>query len=387
MDLKLLTGVFFEGILSFLSPCVLPLIPLYMSYLVGDNYSEDENGNKIYDVKSVFLTTLFFVLGISCTFVILAISINALKQYIADYTQLISIIGGTLLIIFGLHELGLIHIDVLNKNMKLNLNLKLQNMSYFKAFLLGFGFSFGWSACIGPMLANAIFLASTSSNGYLYIVVYALGLIIPFLITGLFTSKILNFIQNKKNIVNTVIKIAGIVLIIFGIYMIHTGYKDVLVLKNNMNNNTVNEQTNDEKVDIVTYLKTHQFKDDRGSTTSLGDYEGKYLFLNFTTTWCPYCKIEIPVLEEYAKNDEVEVVFVMSPLLENSEDAIDNYLKESESTLKTIIDEEGVLFYYCNVTSYPTTYVLSPEGEFKVYFTGALNEELCDQLLDYAKNN
>ena len=132
MDLSLFTGIFLEGILSFLSPCVLPLIPLYMSYLAGDNKQVDEDGNVKYKTFKVFLTTIFFVLGICLTFVLLSVSISFIKTYINEYSEIISIIGGTLLIIFGLHQTGLIHINVLEREFKLNLNLKLDNMNYLK---------------------------------------------------------------------------------------------------------------------------------------------------------------------------------------------------------------------------------------------------------------
>ena len=191
MDLKLLGGIFLEGILSFLSPCVLPLIPLYMSYLAGDGKTIDEEGNVHYDRVRVFVSTLFFTLGISLTFFLLAAAVSAFKDYIDEYREIISIIGGTLLIVFGLHETGLIHIDVLDKERKLKVDLHLEQMNFLKAFLLGFVFSLGWSPCIGPMMANALLISTVSDAGYLYILAYALGMILPFLITGLFTSWIL----------------------------------------------------------------------------------------------------------------------------------------------------------------------------------------------------
>ena len=171
MNITLL-GIFLEGILSFLSPCVLPLLPLYMSYLVGDDKTVDENGNIKYKTINVFLSTLCFVLGICLTFTLLSLAVNSLISYIKNYSEIISIIGGTIIIIFGLHQLGIIHIDLLNKEFKLKVNLHLEKMSFFKAFLLGFVFSLGWSPCIGPMLANALLLAATSSEGYLYLIAY-----------------------------------------------------------------------------------------------------------------------------------------------------------------------------------------------------------------------
>ena len=217
MDLKLLGGIFLEGILSFLSPCVLPLIPLYMSYLAGDGKTADEEGNIHYDRVRVFVSTLFFTLGISLTFFLLAAAVSALKDYIDDYSEIISIVGGTLLIVFGLHETGIIHIDILDRDGRLKIDLHPERMNFLKAFLLGFVFSLGWSPCIGPMMANALLLSAVSETGYLYILAYTLGMIIPFLITGLFTTWILNLFSRKKNLLKWTLKLAGIILILFGI--------------------------------------------------------------------------------------------------------------------------------------------------------------------------
>ena len=118
MDLKLLFGTFLEGLLSFVSPCVLPLIPLYMSYLSADAREEDEEGNVTYKTGKVFITTLFFIAGICLTFFLLAVSLETFRTFLDRYREVISIIGGTLMIVFGLHEVGLIHIDLLDKDFR-----------------------------------------------------------------------------------------------------------------------------------------------------------------------------------------------------------------------------------------------------------------------------
>ena len=381
MNFKLLSGVFLEGILSFLSPCVLPLIPLYMSYLSGDNKQTDEDGNVHYKTGKVFLTTLFFVLGICLTFVLLSLSINVIKDFLNNYAEIISIIGGTLLIVFGLHQLGVIHIDVLNKEAKLKIDLKLEKMNFFKAFLLGFVFSLGWSPCIGPMLANALLLASTEINGYLYIIAYALGLVIPFLLTGLFTSSVLNLINKKKNIFKYVMIIMGIVLIGYGSYMIYNASKTITTIK-------TAPTSESSEFDSETYLMNYELETIDGKKVKLSDYKGKYVFLNFTTTWCPYCEQEIPIFEEFSKNEEVTCLFIMSPVNEtNGIDDIKNHVKDYDVKLETIVDEKGVLFYYLGITGYPTTFVINPEGHFVVYVPGAMELDGFNKLLEYAKEN
>ena len=358
-----LIGIFLEGVLSFLSPCVLPLLPLYMSYLAGEDKTIDEDGSVKYKTIKVFITTIFFVLGISLTFVLLTASLDYISTFIDDYSTIISIIGGTLLIVFGLHEIGVINIDILNRELKPKLNTDLKKMNFLKAFGLGFVFSLGWSPCIGPMLSNAILLAATNSEGYLYIVAYALGLIIPFLLTGLLTSFVLNFINRNKRVFKWVLKIAGIVLICFGIYMIYTSSSSIVTLKEN--------KTESGDVNIQTELMDYEFYDQNNNIIKLSDYKGKCIFLNFTTTWCTYCKQEKPEFEEFSKNKDIVCLYVMSPLQEYSSDAIDNYLKNDNSSIKTIIDLDATLFYYCNISSFPTTVVITPDNKFYTYYPGA----------------
>jgi len=377
MNYVTLSGIFLEGVLSFLSPCVLPILPLYFSYLAGNNKTTDENGKTAYKTLSVFVSTIFFVLGISLTFVILAASLNYISKFITTYANIISIIGGTVLIFFGLHEVGIINISFINSELKLKINLHLEEMSNIKAFLLGFVFSLGWSPCIGPMLSNAILMAATNSNGYLYIVAYGLGLIIPFLICGLLTSKVLEFINNKRHILNYVLKIAGVILICFGCYMIYNAAKEITATQ------VINEEAQ-EQVDIQTYLVEHEFYDQYGKAHKLIDFKGNYVMLDFITTWCTYCKAEMPYYKEYAESGEATCLYVM--YVETSKQDILDFIDEQDIEIPVLIDEEGILTYYLNVSSYPTKYILSPDSEFITYCSGMISSnEAYDAFLDYAK--
>lgn len=389
MNYKLLGGVLLEGLLSFLSPCVLPLIPLYMSYLSGEDKEVDEAGNIHYKTGKVFITTLFFVLGICMTFLLLSLSLNVFKDFIDSYSEVISIIGGTLLIIFGLHQLGIIRIDVLNREAKPKLELGLDKMNFLKAFLLGFVFSLGWSPCIGPLLTNAILLASTESGGYLYLLAYALGLIIPFLITGLFTSAVLNFINKRKDIVVWTVRIAGIILIAYGSYMIYNSARTIAANRK-VEEISVNPDASEteDKEDIGAYLYNLEIEDIKGNKVRLSDHKGKYIFLNFSTSWCPHCDSEMPDLIEFDRNEEVDCLVIMTPLNENNGISdIEKFAEDLKITIPVLIDESGTFYYYCGVNSYPRTFVISPEGKFIVYAPGAMNLEGFGNLLEYAKQN
>ena len=372
MDITLI-GIFLEGLLSFLSPCVLPLLPLYMSYLVGENKTVDENGNIKYKTGRVFITTFFFVLGICFTLTLLAVSVNIISDFLDSYKEVISIICGTILITFGLHEIGIIHIDVLDFDTRFKVDLHLDKMNFLKAFLLGFIFSLGWSPCIGPMLTNALMLVANGEFGYLYIISYGLGLVIPFLLTGLITKTILNFINNKKNLFKWVLKIAGIIMICFGVYMIINAASTI----NNKSNVTTNS---------VSYFSDYEYIDQDGKKFNISDYKGKYIILNFTTTWCTYCKAEIPEMFDYiSENKDVECIYVMSSLTSNTtKDNLINYINENLD-FRVIVDEDNVLFNYCGISSFPTKFVISPEGELLGYVSGAMNKDGLANMIESAK--
>lgn len=371
-----IVGIFVEGLLSFLSPCVLPLLPLYMSYLAGEDKQTDENGNVKYKTGKVFITTVFFVLGICFTLTLLALSVNIISSFLSKYSEIISIICGTILILFGLHEIGLIHINILDSDTRFKVNLDLSKMNFLKAFLLGFIFSLGWSPCIGPMLANALMMVASEQAGYLYIIAYGLGLTIPFLLTGLLTSTILNFVNSKKQIMKYVMVVAGVIMLCFGAYMIYNGSKDITTLKTRID-------------DPVEYVMNYSFEDQHGKKVKLSDYKNKYVILNFVTSWCTYCKQEIPEYSTYSKQagDDVVCLYVMSPIESNtSKEALLEYIDENIE-IRTIIDEDNTLTYMFGISSYPSMCIISPKGNIYQPITGLLNTETLNQIIEMAKAN
>ena len=229
------------------------------------------------------------------------------------------------------------------------------------------------------MLSNALLLASTSPEGYLHLVCYGLGLVLPFLITGLFTNAVLNFISRNRKIVSYISKIAGIVLILFGFYMIRTAAIKINTAKTLQNDGS--------KEDIGAYLINYEFKDSEGNIVRLSDSSGEFILLNFSATWCQYCEMELPDLETFAEEGLAKCYIVMSPLNEtNGMDDITDYLKNNDLSIPLIIDEEGVLFYYCNISSYPTSYIIDPNGHFSCYSNGAMSLDGFHGFFDYAKD-
>lgn len=217
--------VFLEGFLSFFSPCVLPLIPVYISYLAGNGKKTDLNGTIIYERKIVFFNTLFFVLGISSVFFLLGLSFSTLGIFFNQNKVLFSKIGGTIIIIMGLIQLDLIKLNFLKMEKRLHMDLTKNKMNPIIAYIMGFTFSFAWTPCVGPALSSVLILASNASNafsGNMLVLIYNFGFILPFIILGMFTTEALNFFKEKRNLVKYTIKAGGIILIIIGI-MTFTG--------------------------------------------------------------------------------------------------------------------------------------------------------------------
>lgn len=212
--------VFSEGFLSFFSPCVLPLIPVYISYLSGNGKKINEDGSISYDKKIVLINTLFFIAGIASTFFILGLSFSALGVFLNSHKVLFSRIGGIIIIILGLSQLDLINFNFLKTEKKIQLELNAKKMNPLAAFIMGFTFSFAWTPCVGPALSSVLILASNSGSaftGNLLVFIYSIGFIVPFVALGLFTTEVLNFFKAKRNMLRYTIKIGGIILIIIGL--------------------------------------------------------------------------------------------------------------------------------------------------------------------------
>ena len=193
--------VFLEGLISFFSPCIIPIIPLYMSYLAGSAKTVNEDGTITYKRKTTLLHTLFFVLGISASFFILGLSFTAIGSFFNNSKYILLIICGILIIVMGLFQTGIIKIKFLQKEKKINANINIKKMNPLFAFILGFLFSFAWTPCVGPALSSVLMMASSQENmvlGNFYVLLYAIGFIIPFLILGLFTNEALNLLKKHQ---------------------------------------------------------------------------------------------------------------------------------------------------------------------------------------------
>ncbi|GKX31314.1 cytochrome C biogenesis protein CcdA [Vallitalea longa] len=218
----------FNGFLSFFTPCVLPLLPLYFSYLAGTTITNLENNKDIR--KIMIINAIAFVLGLSILNITLGFGAKVINDTLVRYQDSIRKVGGILVIIFGLYFLGVFKIKLFNKEKKYH--YKNYSPNFLKSLLLGITFSFGWTPCNGPIIGTILFLASFEKDymraGFMMLV-YSIGFAIPFLISALLLSR---FINNYKRIYKYFDKIkfvAGLLMIIMGI-MLYTNTLSLLVV-------------------------------------------------------------------------------------------------------------------------------------------------------------
>ncbi len=206
---------FGAGLVSFLSPCVLPLIPGYISYISGQSLK------NILETKKINLFSLIlFCLGFSSVFVILGASASFLGQALLQNSEFLRIIAGIIIIIFSLQLIGLINIPYLNFEKRFDAK---ESRNFLFPYVIGLAFGFGWTPCIGPILGSILALASieeTLTRAVLLLIFYSLGLAIPFVLSGYLIQRFLLFSKNFKNNINLISKFGGFILLVTGILIL-----------------------------------------------------------------------------------------------------------------------------------------------------------------------
>lgn len=414
--------VFIQGLLSFFSPCVLPLVPLYIGYLAGGTRTVDEEGRVRYSRKKVMTNTLFFVIGVSFAFFLLGFGFTAAGRFFGSNRTLFARIGGIIVVLFGLFQLGVFGSSVLGQEHRLPFRLNQLAMNPLLALVLGFTFSFAWTPCVGPALASVLLMASSATSqgtGFLLIGVYTLGFVIPFLAVGLFTGSVLDFFKKHQNVVKYTTKAGGVLMIAMGVMMFTgwmngiTGYLSSFGVggqtvtesqapsgsgdgtpdsretapqtetqspaDNGQNpdqsagqsgdNGQVSEsaaagETESSLPDTSDRVEAPDFTlvDQYGEEHKLSDYKGKVVFLNFWATWCPPCREEMPDIEalykEYGENSEDLVI--LSVANPKTKDNPNNNDKTIEEVTKFMED---------NGYSYPTLMDTTGDVLLQYYIT------------------
>jgi len=209
-----LSIAFLSGLISFLSPCVLPLIPGYISYISGISFDKIKEKKR----NLIAIKTIFFTLGFSFVFIALGSSATFIGQFFLLNSNIFRVVAGIVLIIFSLQLIGIINFNFMNKDIRVFTNQ--YNDSLFFPLVVGAAFGFGWTPCIGPILGSIITLAALEENigrGILLLSFYSLGLAIPFIISGILIDKFLLFSKGFKKYTSTITKVGGAILLLTGI--------------------------------------------------------------------------------------------------------------------------------------------------------------------------
>lgn len=437
MNLTIETGissvtVFFQGLISFFSPCVLPLIPLYIGYLSGGAKTVDENGNILYKRSRIMRNTLFFVLGISFAFFLLGFGFTAIGRFFHNYQTWFTRIGGIIVILFGLYQLGLFGSSSLSKEHRLHFQPDSLAMNPLTALILGFTFSFAWTPCVGPALASVLLLAASASSsftGFLLIGVYTLGFVLPFLAVGLFTKALLDFFRKYRSAVKYTVKLGGILMILIGVMMFtgwmngissylsgntpsgqsseemgkDSGTEEESEIEDNSNEDTASGTSDEADADTGTEESPQAEEsaaetvpapdftllDQYGNSHTLSDYKGKTVFLNFWATWCPPCRAEMPeiqeIYEEYGENNsDVIILGIASPEVgqEGSAEDIAAFLSENNYTYPVVMDTDGIMSYYYGISAYPTTFMIDKDGNVYGYVPGQITKDIMQSIIE-----
>lgn len=429
--------VFLQGLLSFFSPCVLPLLPLYIGYLSGGTAVKGEDGKIHYKQSKVLVHTLFFVAGVSFAFFLLGLGVSAVGGFFHSHQAMFARVGGILVMLFGLYQLGIFGTSsVLGREHRLPFQLDRLAMSPVTALLMGFTFSFAWTPCVGPALTSVLLMAAsaaTRSQGFGLIGVYTLGFVLPFLFVGLFTTRLLELFRKYRGVVRYTVKIGGILMVLMGILMFTGKMNDVtgylsrisgtqVPRTERMEEGTVAEKAEADNEGESTESGTggpestaaseeasgetapaetaadarpvipavdFELEDQYGNIHRLEDYRGKTIFLNFWATWCPPCKAEMPDIQKlYEKSategeDAVIVLGVAAPNMgqEDSEEEIAAFMEEKGYTYPVLMDTEGELFNSYGIMSFPTTFMIDRDGNVFGYVSGMLSADMMDSIV------
>jgi cytochrome c-type biogenesis protein len=433
--------VFIQGLISFFSPCVLPLIPLYIGYLSGGAKTTDEDGNIRYKQSKVMLNTLFFVIGISFSFFLLGLGFTTIGRFFHNYQTWFTRIGGIIVVLFGLSQLGFFGNPTMGKERRFHFQPDSLAMNPLTALIMGFTFSFAWTPCVGPALASVLIMsasAASSATGFLLIGVYTLGFVLPFMGVGIFTGSLLDFFKKHRQVVKYTTKIGGILMILIGV-MMFTGWmngfssylsgitgtsaessinasdesdgnntdNDTASTNDDSNNNNGNNDTNvtndtdaadnnttDETTD-ESEAGTDTFPapdftltDQYGNVHTLSDYKGKTVFLNFWATWCPPCRAEMPEIQElyedYGENTgDVIILGIASPEVgrEGTAEEIATFLEENGYEYPVAMDTDGKMAYAYGINAYPTTFMIDKDGNVFGYVSGQLTKDIMVSII------
>ncbi|HEU4710313.1 MAG TPA: cytochrome c biogenesis protein CcdA [Pyrinomonadaceae bacterium] len=386
---------FAAGILSFLSPCVLPLVPGYISLISGVSIDSLKEGAS--SRRAVILNSLAFNAGLSVVFLLLGTTAGLVGAALTNNVW-VRVIGGLIIIAFGLQLIGLLKIGALYKDTRKFSENKPRGM--FGSAVLGIAFAAGWTPCIGPILGGIIGLAATSGgwrSGLVLSAFYSAGLAVPFLLTGLGINQFLSFYKNFRQHLHKVEVVSGVILIFVGV-LVMSGQSTILTSP------TIAKYLPnwEGKLDLGTQPQAKsptakpqgdpipevEFQTLAGQPFRLQDLQGQVVLLNFWATWCIPCREEIPELNQLQHEMQAQGLKVIGASTEDSAEGVTAYQAEVAKFEYEVLlggsDAKAKLAH----PQLPTTYLIDRQGRIRDKIIGARNkagwEAVVKPLLDEA---
>jgi cytochrome c-type biogenesis protein len=377
---------FLAGILSFLSPCVLPLVPGYISLISG--VSVDRLKEGVSSRSAVIANSLAFNAGISIIFVALGTTAGLIGAAVLNNVW-VRIIGGLVIIAFGLQLIGLLKIGALYKDTRFFSDEKPRGM--LGSLTLGLAFAAGWTPCIGPILGGIIGLAATSGgwkSGLILSSFYSAGLALPFLFTGLGINQFLSFYSNFRKHLHKVEVVSGVVLIIIGL-LVMSNRVTVLnsawlasVLPNLESRLKLGEETkpaapvnaNTKPAPDVQFAKLD------GGNLRLNELRGRVVVLNFWATWCIPCRSEIPALSAMQKSMESQGLTVVGVSYDDTADLIQEFQKDLKQEYTVVLGGKDV-GSQLPASPLPTTYIIDRQGQIREKFIGERSQAAFEAVI------
>ena len=372
---------FIAGVLSFLSPCVLPLVPGYVSLMSGVSIDRlKEGGSQSGARRAVILNSLAFNVGLSVIFLALGTTAGLVGAAITN-NPWVRIIGGIIIIAFGLQLIGLLKISTLYKDTRFFSDEKPRGM--LGSFTLGIAFAAGWTPCIGPILGGIIGLAATSGgwrSGLVLSAFYSAGLAVPFLLTGLGINQFLAFYGKFRKHLHKVEVVSGVILIAVGL-LVASGYSTLLasstlagILPNAESwikvdtkapstaagPNTGNSFPAAPEVSLQTM---------DGKSFNLSELRGRVVLLNFWATWCIPCRSEIPELNTMHRDLESRGLSVIGVSTYDGADGVRDFWKDIKQDYTVLLGDRGVASSF-EVGPLPTSFIIDREGRIRAKIIG-----------------
>ena len=374
---------FVGGLLSFLSPCVLPLVPGYISLMSGVSIDHLKTEGGSTARRAVIANSLAFNAGLSVIFLALGATAGLVGAAIINNVW-VRVIGGLVIIIFGLHLIGLLKIKYLYRDTRQFSSDEPRGI--WGSLMLGIAFAAGWTPCIGPILGGIIGLAATSGGwkgGLLLSVFYSAGLAVPFLVTGLGINQFLSFYSKFRRHLHKVEVVSGIILILIGILVMSnrvtvlssSWLASVLPnLEGKLHLRGNSPQPAAPVNGVFAVAPDVQFKKLDGNSLRIKDLRGRVVLLNFWATWCIPCRNEIPSLSAMQKDLDARGLSIVGVSYDDTADLVKDFQKEIPQSYEIVLGGRDV-GSQLPASPLPTSYLIDRQGRIREKMIGERTRE------------